>query len=150
MHHHTVVVIFEVHLDGIADAHAQEWAGHLAVEGPVVVSSLIVELADELDCVEIDAHHLRGAGMEGPRQIGRIANDVRRGCRRRGARTGRDLDAALHPRFTMARHGAEIDELAGPIGGERHRAARGFANHPVRAYGVLFDDDVVLGAFPVD
>ena len=37
-------------------------------------------------------------------------------------RTRQHLDAALHPRLPMARHGAEIDELAGPIGGERHRA----------------------------
>ena len=88
--------------------------------------------------------------MQGPGQIGRIANNIGRGCHRSRARTWRDLDAALHPGFTMARHRTEIGELAGPVRGERYDAARASANDPVRAYGVLVEDDVVLGAFAVD
>ncbi len=50
----------------------------------------------------------------------------------------------------MARHWAEIDELAGFVGSKGQSAARPFCLHTIRAGSILVDDDIVFRAFAVD
>ena len=50
----------------------------------------------------------------------------------------------------MARYRAEVDEFTSLVGGERQCAACAYYQDPVRAGGILIDDDIVLGALAVD
>jgi hypothetical protein len=57
--------------------------------------------------------------MEGQREIGWIAHDIRSYRRHSGSCPRRYSDAPLHPGLAMARHRAEVNEFAGLVGRER-------------------------------
>src|SRR5262249_17178475 len=121
--HEAGLVVFEMDLNRVADAHADEGAGDLAVECPEIVAGLVVQLPFELDGLQVDPDDLRWPGADGRRQIGRIAHDLRGYRGHRGPRPRWHLDATLHPGLAMARDRAEVGEFAGLVGGERERAA---------------------------
>jgi hypothetical protein len=75
VHHGAVVVVLELDLDGVADAHAHERAGDLVVEGPVAIGGAVGELAGDLGGFQIDLDALRTARADRRRQVGRVAHD---------------------------------------------------------------------------
>src|SRR5262249_54811756 len=121
--HEAGLVVFEMDLDRVADAHADEGARYLAVEGPEIVGDLIVQLPFELDGLQVDADDLRWPGADGRRQIGRIAHDLRGYRSDRRSRPGGHLDVTFDPGLEMARERAEVDEFPGLVGVDRERAA---------------------------
>jgi hypothetical protein len=121
--HEAGLVVFEMDLDRVADAHADEGARYLAVERPEIVAGLVVQLPFEFDRLQVDADDLRWPGADGRRQIGRIAHDLRGYRGDGGSRPGGHLDAAFHPGLAMARNRAEVDEFTSFVGGERERTA---------------------------
>src|SRR5262245_34171799 len=121
--HEAGLVVLEMDLNRVADAHADEGARHLAVECPEIVGDLIVQLPLELDRLQVDPDDLWWTGANGRRQIGRIAHDLRSYRGDGGPRPRGHLDAAFHPGLAMARDRAEVDELTGLVGLERERAA---------------------------
>src|SRR5215831_10872445 len=54
MIHEAGLVVLEMDLNRVADAHADEGAGHLAVERPEIVGDLVVQLPFELDRLQVD------------------------------------------------------------------------------------------------
>src|SRR5262249_45654091 len=123
MIHEAGLVVFEMDLNRVADAHADEGAGYLAIECPEIVGDLVVQLPFELDGLQVDPDDLRWPGADGRRQVGRVAHDLRGYRGHGGSRARRHLDAAFHPGLAVARDRAEVDEFTGLVGGERERAA---------------------------
>src|SRR5215469_11901842 len=121
--HEAGLVVFEMDLNRVADAHADEGAGYLAVECPEIVAGLIVQLPFELDRLQVDPDDLRWPGADRRRQISRIAHDLRGYRSYRGPCPRRHLDATFHPGLAMARYRTEVGEFTGPVGGECERAA---------------------------
>src|SRR5215217_7562849 len=84
MAHRTIHQVFQVNFYRVAHAYSVEWAGHLAIERPIVISCSIRELTFDFDGFEIDAHSLGftdthlGLG----RDFARVADDVSAGCGR--------------------------------------------------------------------
>ena len=71
--HDAVFVVFQMHLDGVADANAQHRARDFAVERPIVVGRLVRQLALHLDGPQIDAHDLRRALADRRGHVGGVA-----------------------------------------------------------------------------
>ena len=136
-------------VDGVADAHADERPGHLAVERPVAEGRALGQPALDFDAEQIDAHGLRLALADRRRQVGRFARDVGLDHRLR-RRPRRDDELPLHARELVAGHAAEIDEVAGLGGAEGDRRAGAFSGDARRLGVLIGKHDVVLGALAID
>src|SRR5689334_24967343 len=79
MAHGTVHQIFQMNVDGVAQAYTEEWAWYLAIECPVIVGCSICELTFDLYSFEVDAHLLRFTISNWGRDLGGITNDIRAG-----------------------------------------------------------------------
>ena len=78
VHHDAVVMVLEMHFDGVADAHADERPRHLLIEGPVAIGRAIGEIARHLDGFKVDLDAPRPPAANRWWQIGRIAHDRNR------------------------------------------------------------------------
>src|SRR5690606_18830696 len=72
MGHPAVFVILQIALDGIADTHTNEGAGHAGVEGPEAEGAARVEVSFQLDGLQVDAYRLRLPAGDRGRNVGRI------------------------------------------------------------------------------
>ena len=71
MNHRTVAGVLQPHIDGIADANAQERTGHFAVEGPVAKRRAFGEAAFQFHSRQIDVDGLRRPLGDRRRQVRR-------------------------------------------------------------------------------
>ncbi|MBV6487868.1 MAG: hypothetical protein GHHEDOFH_01822 [Pseudorhodoplanes sp.] len=128
VHQRAVFVVFQLHLDGVADAHADERAGDLLVEGPVAVGRPVGELAGHLDGFEIDLHALRAALADRLGQVGRAAHDRDRGI-------GFDDLAHVVGMRSRSACGLGAERGVGARLGDERRIARRLHGHVAQAGG---------------
>ena len=75
MRHLVVGMVVEMHLDQIALAHADEFAGNLAAEGPERIADAIGQPAFDFLDLEMDDHLGRVLARDGRRNVGRVGED---------------------------------------------------------------------------
>jgi hypothetical protein len=73
VNHRAVGGVLQMDVDGVADTHADERSGHLAVERPVTEGRALGQPPFDFDADEIDPHGLRFALADRRWQVGRFA-----------------------------------------------------------------------------
>src|SRR5215211_287019 len=149
MDHGAIGRVLEVNFDSVADADAEERPRHLPIKGPVPECRAFSETSLELDREQIDAHGLRRPIADRWGNITRFVGNIGLGHGLRRRARG-DEELAFHAGKLVARHAAEIQEVASARGAEGDTRAGAAPDDAGRLCFLFGEDDIVFGAFAVD
>ena len=111
---------------------------------------LLVQAPHHLHGFEVDAHRRRGPRRQRAWQVSGNAGKAHQGGGRGGRSRRADDELALHAGRAVARHGAEVGELARFVGAEDGHAARPFLGHALRGGIEVGEGDVMFDAVVVE